>query len=83
MRAATNQAREIPTAYHNLMVNWMRFNLRNSIPRGIQMTYAGGLCFPLRRIANMDQTPLPFKCLCGKTYACKGQLMEAVTMSWK
>ena len=24
------------------------------------MTYDGGLCFLLRRIANMDQTPLPF-----------------------
>ena len=36
------------------------------------MTYAGGLCFPLRRTANMDQTPLPFEYLCGKTYACKG-----------
>ena len=50
----------------------MRFNRRNSIPRGIQMTYAGGLCFPLRRIANMDQTPLPFEYLCGRTYSCKG-----------
>ena len=36
------------------------------------MTYDGGLCFPLWRISNMDQTPLPFEYPCGKTYACKG-----------
>ena len=35
------------------------------------MTYTGRLCFPLRRIANMDQTPLPFEHLCGGAYACK------------
>ena len=51
----------------------MRFNRRNSVPRGTQMTYDGGLCFPLRRIANMDQTPLPFEYLCGKTCLQGGQ----------
>ena len=38
LRAATNKAQEIPTAYHGFIVNWMRFNRGNSIPRGTQMT---------------------------------------------
>ena len=72
LRAATNKAQEIPTAFHNLIMNWMRFNRRNSVPRDTQVTYDGGLCFPLRLIANMDQTPLPFEHLRDRTYACKG-----------
>ena len=50
----------------------MRFSRRKSIPRGMQMTYGDRLCFPLQLIAIMDQTPLPFEHLCGKTYTCRG-----------
>ena len=49
------------------------------------MTYDGGLCFPLWRIANMDQTPLPFEYLCGRTYACKGDetvWAESIRSGW-
>ena len=49
------------------------------------MTYDGGLCFPLRRITNMDQAPLPFEYLCGKTYVCKGDMIvwaKSIRRGW-
>ena len=49
------------------------------------MTYDGGLCFPLRRITNMDQAPLPFEYLCGKTYVCKGDMIvwaKSIRSGW-
>jgi len=52
-------------------VNWLQFNRRNSQLRIGDYRYEVGR-FGLARIANMDQTPLPFEYLTGRTYSHQG-----------
>ena len=74
-RAITKKASKLPDEYRQLVINWLRFNRRNSQPRnsferdGIT-TDVG--CFRLSNILNLDETPIPFEYLDGKTYEMKG-----------
>lgn len=80
IRITTNKAQKIPEDYKSLIINWFQFNRRNSQLR--EASYELGLPIPdtlcdigwyyLRNICNMDQTPLPFEYLSGRTYALKG-----------
>ena len=73
LRATTNKAQYIPNHYRILIQQWLQFNRRNSQVRTHMRDYkyeVGRFDFP--HIANMDQTPLPFEYITGKTYAHKG-----------
>lgn len=71
LRVTTNKAQEVPENFKNLLVSWLRFNRRNSQVRsGDYKNEVGRMS--LGHIGNMDQTPLPFEYLSGKTYAKKG-----------
>ena len=78
LRAITNKASQLPTDYVTALVNWMRFNRRNSQIR--RDTTSGELLdeggevgrYRLCNICNMDQTPLPFEYLSGRTYNQQG-----------
>ena len=73
LRATTNKAQYIPTHYQQLIVNWLQFNRRNSQLRTAYEDYKYEVGrFDLAHIANMDQTPLPFEYLTGKTYSHRG-----------
>ena len=67
----TNKAQQIPENSRMLVLNWLQFNRRNSQLRLGDYSYEVGR-YDLSHIVNMDQTPLPFEYLSGKTYALKG-----------
>ena len=72
LRSITKKAQKIPTDYKVLIVNWLRFNRRNSQPRRnafweIAVERPVGR-FELSNICNLDETPIPFEYLQGKTY---------------
>jgi len=71
LRAMTNKAQQIPENSRRLIINWLQFNRRNSQLRLGDYSYDIGR-YALSHIVNMDQTPLPFEYLSGKTYALKG-----------
>jgi len=71
LRALTNKAQQVPENYRSLIVSWLQFNRRNSQLRTGDYKYEIGR-YDLAHIVNMDQTPLPFEYLSGKTYARKG-----------
>ena len=71
LRATTNKAQYVPAHYQHLIVNWLQFNRQNSQLRIGDYRYEVGR-FDLAHIANMDQTPLPFEYLTGRTYSHKG-----------
>ena len=65
----------VPDEYKKLVINWLRFNRRNSQPRNFYERAC--LTTDVRRyrlsnILNLDETPIPFEYLDGKTYAIKG-----------
>lgn len=72
LRCITKKAQKIPKDYYQLVVNWLQFNRRNSQPRpGNWMETV--LCravgrYHLSNICNLDETPLPFEYLSGRTY---------------
>jgi len=74
-RALTKKASKLPEEYQRLVVNCLRFNRRNSQPYNWfernQITADIG-CFQLSNILNLDETPIPFEYLDGKTYDIKG-----------
>ncbi|RPA89608.1 hypothetical protein L873DRAFT_1849216 [Choiromyces venosus 120613-1] len=75
IRFTTNQASKIPEEFQNHILSWLRFNRRNSLPRNSLekahlITDVGR--FRLSQICNMDETPIPFEFLSGKTYEMKG-----------
>jgi len=72
LRATTNKAQYVPAHYQPLIVNWLQFNLQNSQLRIGDYRYYEVGRFDLAHIANMDQTPLPFEYLTGRTYSHKG-----------
>lgn len=70
MRCITKKAQKVPEDYRNLVVNWLWFNRRNSQPTTWMETV---LCqdvgrYYLSNICNVDETPLPFEYLNGRTY---------------
>jgi hypothetical protein len=73
LRCVTNKASQLPSDYTNAIINWMRYNRRNSQLRpdndlGLGDHPADVGRYRLQNICNMDQTPLPFEYLDGKTY---------------
>jgi len=74
-RALTKMSSRLPEKYELLVVNWLRFNRRNSQPRNFfercQITSDIGR-FRLSNILNLDETPIPFEYLDGRTYDLKG-----------
>jgi hypothetical protein len=60
-RALTKRASRLPEEYRRLVINWLRFNRRHSQPLP-----------PLWCILNIDETPIPFEYLEGKTYDLTG-----------
>jgi len=65
----------VPEEYRWLVINWLRFNRRNSQPRNF--LERDGLVsdigyYRLSNILNLDETPIPFEYLDGKTYDIKG-----------
>ena len=74
-RAITKTASRLPDEYRQLVINWLRFNRRNSQPRNFLerehlITDIG--CYPASRILNLDETPIPFEYLNGRTYDLVG-----------
>ena len=77
IRVVTNKAQQTPTEYCAMIVSFLCFNRRNSQLRdgmedtALRSAIAVG-CYLLSHILNMDQTPLPWDYLEGKTYEFKG-----------
>ena len=71
LRATTNKVQHVPAHYQHLIMNWLQFNRQNSQLRIGDYRYQVGR-FDLANIANMDQIPLPFEYLTGRTYSHKG-----------
>src|SRR5437588_12733392 len=61
-QALTKKASKLPEEYRRLVVNWLRFNRRNSQPRN-SLERAGLIsdigCYQLSNILNLDETPNP------------------------
>ena len=78
-RSKTKQAQKVPEAFREKIQAWLQFNRRQTIiledsfcglPKGEDVPLVGR--FKLSEIANMDQTPIAFEFLSGKTYDFKG-----------
>lgn len=77
LRSITKKAQKIPSDYEVLILNWLRFNRRNSQPRRdryweVALERPVGR-YELSNICNLDETPLPFEYLEGKTYDLVGE----------
>ncbi|RPA97235.1 hypothetical protein L873DRAFT_1691456 [Choiromyces venosus 120613-1] len=74
-RVLTKISSRLPDEYECLVINWLRFNRRNSQPRN-HYEQAGLISdigrFRLSNILNLDETPIPFEYLDGKTYNVAG-----------
>lgn len=85
LRFVTNTAQSLPDNYKEQILQWLRFNRRNRIltqlvpppiqPSPLSLHYMcnddqGGI--PEHRICNVDETPLPWEYLIGRTYDLKG-----------
>jgi len=78
LRFITNTASKLPSDFSDAILNWMRFNRRNSQLRPRNGREPGDIPaaigqYALANIVNMDQTPLPFEYLEGRTYNQKGE----------
>ena len=72
LRSITKTAQKLPEDYRILVINWLRFNRRNSQPRvacfwEVSLQHPVGR-YELSNICNLDETPIPFDFLDGKTY---------------
>ena len=72
LRIVTNKASQLPSDFTDAIVNWFRYNRRNSQlrpddERGLGDEAAVVGRYRLRNIGNMDQTPIPFEYLEGRT----------------
>ena len=77
LRTITKKAQKVPQDYKILILNWLRFNWRNSQPRvssfwDIALSHTVGR-YELSNICNLDKTPIPFEYLEGKTYHTAGE----------
>lgn len=78
LRFGTNKASQLPVNYQDTIINWLRFNRRNSQIRSDNEHGLGDSTeiigrYRLSNICNMDQTPLPFEYLDGQTYNTVGE----------
>jgi len=77
LRSITKRAQKLPADYEILILNWLRFNRRNSQPRvsnfwEVAVEHPVGR-YELSNICNLDETPIPFEYLQGKTYNQVGE----------
>jgi len=76
LRIVTNEAQETPAECFTIILNFLCFNRRNSQLRdGSEDILLGVLSvgrYLLSNIINMNQTPLPWEYLEGRTYEFKG-----------
>ena len=77
IRIVTNKAQQTLTDYCTMIVSFLCFKWRNSqLRNGMEDTALQSVitvgCYLLSNILNMDQTPLPWEYLEGKTYEFKG-----------
>jgi hypothetical protein len=77
IRVVTNKAQQPPKEYCDIIINFLCFNRRNSQLRdGAEATLRETVLavgrYLLSHILNMDQTPLPWEYLTGRTYEFKG-----------
>jgi hypothetical protein len=80
LRAGTKRAQKSPEELEPTIRNWIQFNRPMTvtvkgksvvgIPRGPDIPVVGRI--KLSEICNMDQSPMPFEYLKGRTYAKKG-----------
>jgi len=85
LRFIANMAQSLPRNYKQEILLWLQFNRRNRIlthlvpvpvqPSPLSLHYMcnhnqGGI--PEHRICNVDETPLPWEYLIGRTYDLKG-----------
>ncbi|GKT54194.1 pogo transposable element with krab domain-like [Colletotrichum tofieldiae] len=70
-RRLTKQATQLPADYLRIVTSFLHFIRRVSQP-ALARQPVGGLRFPLDRIINFDETPIPFEYLDGSTWAVKG-----------
>ena len=75
LRFTTRKAQRVPEEYRLLILNWIRFNRRNSQPATGPNPFLDLILSPnpygkflLSNICNLDETPLPFEYLSGRTY---------------
>lgn len=77
LRCITKKAQKIPAEYQALVVNWLRFNRRNSQPPPnpfLDIVLSSPVSrFKLSNICNLDETPIPYEYLDGKTYEITGE----------
>lgn len=77
MRCITKKAQSVPEDYRRLVISWLQFNYRNSQPLSVApnpnnwletvLCKAAGH-YDLSNICNLDETPLSFEYLNGRTY---------------
>ncbi|RPA98215.1 hypothetical protein L873DRAFT_1688820, partial [Choiromyces venosus 120613-1] len=77
LRIITNKAQELPEEYLVMIINFLYFNCRNSQLRDGTTDKLWCILhighYLLSNILNMDQIPLPWEYLEGKTYEHKGK----------
>ena len=77
LRIITNKAQETPEECFEIITNFLCFNRRNSQLRDGTEDIVRGILdvgrFLLSNIINMDQTPLPWEYLEGRSYEFKGK----------
>ena len=77
LRSVTKKAQKVLLEYQTLVLNWLRFNRRNSQPR--LTPYLETVLQPQvsrfleSNIVNLDEMPIPYEYLEGKTYDVKGE----------
>jgi hypothetical protein len=92
LRSGTKRAQKSPDELFPVIQNWLQYNRRLTvvrpdslcgIPQGPDVPIVGR--FKLSEIANMDQSPLAFEFLKGKTYAKRGDrtvTLKGVRSGW-
>ena len=81
LRFVTNTASQLPADFAGAILNWLKFNRRNSqtheqdINWGRSNTLVPAVGhYRLQNICNLDQTPVPYEYLGGQTYNLIGEM---------
>lgn len=69
-RSITRQATKLPADYERYILNFLRYMRRICL---IKDSDGSQIRFPPEMVVNMDETPIPFEYLDGRTYTFKGE----------